>query len=382
MSIRILLFVVLLLSFFQSTSAQNGPERAILFIIDGLHTEAPERLKMRHFSRLARQGVLIEKTTAIMPYHPTHGEYARVHTCSYPNPVLMSGTIFLEAGQPMIQDRFESSAFVANTSAYQSITEGYDYVIQRGGSDASSVNRALDVLREYDVQFMRVHLQDTGGAGSESLSAPEDRPYHHNIWHEEAPYVRTAEEADRQLGRFISELKKMGKWENTLLVVTSDHGQTKSGWHPTLPEESWFVPTVFYGPGVKENRTIDVADHTDLIPTIAAFMGVSPPNEGGGSGEVLHSVKRSGEEDAASSSELAALNRVMKRYIQAEAQMLSRSDRYPFLNSLVMRLERDFYGLNRIMEWEELGSIDALIEHNMEIVREMEERLAGVDESG
>lgn len=376
------IFVAALFAFAAtSVCAQDVPERAIMVIIDGVHTEAPDRLDMPNFSQLAEQGTLIEKTTAIMPYHPTHGEYATVHTSSYPNPVMMTGTVFLKPNQSMIQDHFENGAFIANTLAYQSISRGYEYVVQKSESDAFAVDQAVRILETEPVDFMRVHLQNAGSAGSRSLSADRDQPFYHNIWHEEAPYVQAIEEADRQLGRFVSALKDMGKWEETLLVVTSDHGQTKTGWHPVMPEESWFVPTIFHGPGVNQGQTVEWADQTDLVPTIASLMQVDPPNEDGGAGDVILGATTSESSNYESSSDILDLNRVIKRYMSAEAEMIAKSDEHPYLNSLVMRLERDFYGLDRILDWNEMGSIRSLIEHNRTVVREMRNALTEVSET-
>ncbi len=376
-----IVLVSLLLLFAQPVNAQDSPERAILLIIDGLHVEAPERLEMPTFNDLSQEGALVERTTTIMPHHPTHGEYAEVHTSSFPNPIMMAGTVFLEPGQTMLQHGFENTAFVANTSAYQSITDGYDYVVQRGGSDAFAIDRAVEILENDSIDFMRVHLQSAGSAGSQSLTADSDQPYRHNIWHEEAPYVEAIEEADRQLQRFVSSLKEMQKWENTLLVVTSDHGQTKTGWHPTLPEESWLVPTVFHGPGVPPNRTVEWADLTDVAPTIAHLMDVPKPNEGGGAGRVIHDVIRSTDDNFDASSKILELNRVIGDYMRREAEMISNSEEHPYLNSLLMRLEREFYGLDRIMDWKDVESIDALIENNRHVVEEMEAELERVGES-
>ncbi|MDX1617519.1 MAG: sulfatase-like hydrolase/transferase [Balneolaceae bacterium] len=360
---------------FQNSSAQDAPQRAILLIIDGLHVDAPEKLEMPNYNQLASQGTLIEKTCGIMPYHPTHGEYASIHTSSYPNPVMMAGTVFLKPGQDFMQHSFETSAFIANTTSYRSISGGYEYAIQKSGTDAFAVDQAVDILENHDPAFMRVHMQSAGGAGFQSFSDEEGQPYKYAIWHEDSPYVQAIEEADRQLGRFISELKKIGKWKGTLLVVTADHGQTKTGWHPILPEESWLFPTLFHGPRVKENHTMEWADQIDLVPTIAHMMEVDAPNSDGGSGRILHNLIRSGKDGSTLDSRLLKLNRVLARYIKAEAELLSHASEYPYLNSLVMILEREFYGLNRILDWSDFRSIEALIENNEQVVTEMEQKL-------
>lgn len=227
--------VILILTIFCSAVisanaiAQELPDRTILVIIDGLHYEAPERIKLPNFSSLADQGTLVKKMTGIIPYHPTHGEYAEVHTSSYPNPVMMTGTIFLKADQPMLQHSFEHSAFVSNSLSYQSITNGYKIVIQKTETDEFAIDQALNILKNHEIEFLRIHMQNTGSAGSRVLNADSNEPYKHNIWHENSPYIPTAIEADNQIGRLIKELQTLGKWEDTLFILTSDHGQTKTG---------------------------------------------------------------------------------------------------------------------------------------------------------
>ncbi len=373
---RILILVSLLSFFAISINAESRPERAILFIIDGLHIDAPERLNMSHFTDLAKQGTLINNTTVIMPGHPRVGEYARIHTSSFPNPVTMAGTLFMTPDQTMLQHRFSNAAFVANSLSYQSITDGYTFVIQKSGPDEFSIDKSIELLAKNDIDFMRIHLQNVGSAGNRSTTTDENQPYRHNIWHEESPFVQSVRESDRQLGRFITALKDLNLWEGTLLIVTSDHGQTDSGWHPLIPQESWLHPTIFYGPGVKEGHIIEWADQTDLAPTIARLMNVPAPNDDGGSGRVLKDVMQSetaGQEP--SSSKILELNRIFVRYMLADAELILKSVDAPYLNTYTMRMENRFYGLERILEWKDLGTIDDLIRHNLELVIEMEQTL-------
>lgn len=352
------------------------PERVILVIIDGLHVEAPVKLNMSNFLGLAKQGFLIRNTTAIMPGHPVHGEYANIHTSSFPNPVMMTGTIFLKPGQKMLQQSFENAAFIANDLSYTSITDGYEFIIQKKRPDEFAIDKAIELLTHNNINFMRIHLQNTGDAGNRSYTVSENQPFKHNIWYEDSPYVHAVKNSDKLLNRLITELKKLGQWEETLLVITSDHGQTETGWHPLLAEESWLHPTLFHGPGIRQNETIEWADQIDIIPTIADIMQVPVPNEDGGSGKVLRNVQYSRKNsDIVSSSKLFEFNKILARYILAEAELLLNAVKYPFLNSYTMITERNFYGLERILEWDEMETIKSLTEHNRKIILEMEKKL-------
>ncbi|MBS1661278.1 MAG: hypothetical protein JST68_09535 [Bacteroidetes bacterium] len=110
------------------TPIRNTPiQRVIVFLIDGLHWKAPERLSMPVFNSLIPEGTYIAQSTMILPHHPTVGEYGQLHSSSFPNPVLQAGTLFLGPNTKMLQEAFPSgdnSLFIANTKAYLSVSRG------------------------------------------------------------------------------------------------------------------------------------------------------------------------------------------------------------------------------------------------------------------
>jgi len=365
-------FLIVILFFMPYISiASQMPKRAILVVIDGLHTRAPGLFNMPNYNKLAKQGALIQKTCVIMPHHPTHGRYADIHTCSYPNPVMMTGTVFLTARQKMLQHSFDKSAFIANTNAYQSITEGYQFVVQQASNDAFSTDQAINLL-DKRVDFIRIHLQDPGTAGYETFLATEDKPYFRDIWHSESPYKKATEEADRQLGRLVEALERRGELENTLLVILGDHGQSECGWHAMLDEQGWLTPMVFHGAGVREGTVSEWADLTDIVPTIAALMNVDIPNKDGGSGRVLKEIIQGGASDPSGHSTLFELNTILKRYAYASAELIRRSESEAAWGGHAMLFEREFFGLERILDWSKKETLDGLLQYNRSIVEQME----------
>lgn len=88
---------------------------------------------------------------------------------------------------------------------------------------------------------------------------------------------------DDQLRRFHRILERLDLLENTLVVVTSDHGEEfgeRGSWGHghTLFEEQVRVPLIFSGAGVAGARSIaQQVGHVDLLPTILAMAGISPP---------------------------------------------------------------------------------------------------------
>lgn len=89
---------------------------------------------------------------------------------------------------------------------------------------------------------------------------------------------------DRELGKFIDRLKQLGLWENTLFVITADHGEEfydhqSYGHGHTLYEELLHVPLIFRFPaGIPKGTRIDsVATTVDIGPTLMDAVGLPAP---------------------------------------------------------------------------------------------------------
>ncbi|MEE9118006.1 MAG: hypothetical protein V3U02_05370, partial [Calditrichia bacterium] len=68
------------------------PDRTILFIMDGLCVETPERIPLPNFLNLKKRGCFYTAVHVPLPAHPKDLKIYP-HTCSVPNPVMMTGNI-------------------------------------------------------------------------------------------------------------------------------------------------------------------------------------------------------------------------------------------------------------------------------------------------
>jgi len=86
---------------------------------------------------------------------------------------------------------------------------------------------------------------------------------------------------DMQIGRLISGLEAAGRADDTVIVVTADHGEEFGDhggeYHYTLHEEVIRVPLLLRVPGVKPRHDPSPARQIDLLPTILAAAGVAVP---------------------------------------------------------------------------------------------------------
>ncbi len=109
-----------------------------------------------------------------------------------------------------------------------------------------------------------------------SSHEPFDIPNYHKIKGDEKSqqYLNAIAYSDSCLGVFVDKLKASPLWDNTLLIITSDHCSLQP--EPTGIEdpESYRVPLIWTG-GVVDTSFVcnKIAMHNDLGPTILQQMG-------------------------------------------------------------------------------------------------------------
>ncbi len=87
---------------------------------------------------------------------------------------------------------------------------------------------------------------------------------------------------DEYLGRVFDLLRELDLWDNTVVIVTADHGEEfyehgHNSHKNTLYVESVHVPLIIKGPRQSTAHVDErVAHHVDLYPTILAHAGLTP----------------------------------------------------------------------------------------------------------
>ncbi|MFT7670242.1 MAG: membrane-anchored protein YejM (alkaline phosphatase superfamily), partial [Planctomycetota bacterium] len=139
--------------------------------------------------------------------------------------------------------------------------------------------------------------------------ATESRQVRLRAWICDAPstgeihsrYASEVSAADAAIGELIRELRERDLWDNTVIVLTADHGESL-GEHGTighvvnLYDEMLHVPLVIRLPDDEKSAGLltaqrSIARHIDIAPTLLEWLGL--PNLSGASGEsLLHSADR------------------------------------------------------------------------------------------
>ena len=104
-----------------------------------------------------------------------------------------------------------------------------------------------------------------------------------DLRHLRAQYYGMISEVDFQLGRVFAAIEERGEWHETLIVVTSDHGE-QLGDHGLI-EKLGFFPQSYHVLGIWRDprRRINVrslhqfTENVDLVPTLCDALGVDIP---------------------------------------------------------------------------------------------------------
>jgi predicted AlkP superfamily phosphohydrolase/phosphomutase len=191
--------------------------------------------------------------------------------------------VFEEAGLPCAivgEDAILGGYSATYCTGYYSTTDPAEHFM----------NIAIDLLRENDFYFIAIYDPVPDHMGhSYGSSSPE--------------YREAIEDADYHIGRLVENLKELGVYENTLIVITPDHGMTGTS-HGYGFATDMRIFSVWHGLGVK--RGYEMADSVyipasgtyggtyvahriiDIAPTITELMGVRPPENA--EGEVIRQI--------------------------------------------------------------------------------------------
>ena len=108
-----------------------------------------------------------------------------------------------------------------------------------------------------------------------------DRDWRLHRW----AYSRLTEQVDQEIGVVLNALRESGRENDTLVVMTSDHGD-QDGAHrlehkEVLYEEAIRVPFIVSYKGVTKAGAVDrehlISNGLDLIPTLCDFAGIKTP---------------------------------------------------------------------------------------------------------
>jgi hypothetical protein len=132
-------------------------------------------------------------------------------------------------------------------------------------SEQGTTDEAGRYILDKKPKFLFVHLDHVDGAG-------------HGAGHGTPEYYQAVARADSLIGQIIQATKDAGIFEQTVFLVTSDHGGIGTGHGGETPDEI-LIPFILSGPGVKKGYKIPHPVYTyDNAATVAFALGIELPN--------------------------------------------------------------------------------------------------------
>ena len=137
-----------------------------------------------------------------------------------------------------------------------------------GVPDGFVFERALEDLKSEQEPFMKTIY-------TISSHPPYDVPYSKIKGNSnDEKYLNSVAYTDSCLGVFIDEFRKSALWENTLLIVTSDHGSLVPGPTNVTEPESYRIPLIWTGGVLDSLQKIEtICQQSDLGTTLIHQLG-------------------------------------------------------------------------------------------------------------
>jgi arylsulfatase A-like enzyme len=139
------------------------------------------------------------------------------------------------------------------------------------------------------VHYFDPHSQYVAHEGAPDFADPARPPG----WRLTAAYDGEIWFTDQQIGRLLDYARAQSWWKDTVVVVTSDHGEAlgehginfQHGWE--IWEPLMRIPLVVYAPGIEPHHVPVKRSVIDLVPTILDLMRVPRPAPGELSGQSM-----------------------------------------------------------------------------------------------
>jgi N-sulfoglucosamine sulfohydrolase len=315
---RLLLCATLLCIAYGSALAADSSRPNILFAIAddwGAHAGAygTRWVKTPAFDRVAREGLLFQnaytpmakcapsRAIVLTGRHLWQNEEAGNHMAVFPPKLKSWPEVLMEKGWHMgISGKGWGPGIANDANGKQRLITGKRFDKRKAAPPAkemASTDYAANFTDFLDAApknapwcfwygstepHRAYEFQSGVNKGGKKLSdvdrVPAYWPDNETVRHDILDYAFEVEHTDSHLGRMIAELEKRGLLDNTLIIVTSDHGMPFPRVKGYAYNDSNHIPLAIRWPrGMnKPGRVIeDFVDFTDIAPTLLDYAGIA-----------------------------------------------------------------------------------------------------------
>lgn len=262
-----------------------GVEHVVIIGIDGLSPAGIRQANTPTLDSLMKQGAATLKAQAVMPSSSSPnwasmimGAPPELHTVTSNDwePADIRDSTFCgnEPGQHwptlfrVLREAYPGAdlACFYDWSGYGRLVEpGVATVLADTRGEDRTAQEAADYLVQHKPLFTFVHLDHVDHAG------------HSHRWGS-SEYITAVEKADRLIGEIVQSLHQANIADNTVVLITSDHGGTGTR-HGGDSSEETTIPWIVAGPGIQSGLTVADSVRTfDTAATVAYLLRATPPD--------------------------------------------------------------------------------------------------------
>ncbi|RMG85108.1 MAG: hypothetical protein D6712_10015 [Chloroflexi bacterium] len=246
------------------------PDYVLIIVMDGLRPDAIAEVETPNFDFLIENGAVDMEAKTVFPPATLPAitsiltgydvEQHGVDWNSDEAVIIETPTVLTLA-----QEAGYRAAMVVGKTLLNQLHQRDDVVYEEGLlGDRSVVNRTIELLEDgYEVLFVHFPNPDFFG--------------HRRGWMSEI-YLFELEETDRQLGRLLAELDTLGIADDTLIIVTSDHGGSDFNHGADIPEDM-LVPWIIVGAGVAQGVELEDISVMDTAATVLWALDLPLPED-------------------------------------------------------------------------------------------------------
>jgi arylsulfatase A-like enzyme len=292
----------------QIRSNKNNQEKNVILIsldtlrADHLHYSGYSRETSPNIDKLAEQGINFTTTVSQAPW--TTPSHFSIFTSKYPsehmgNQPIQNSARHWDDSLPtlagILRDHgYVTGAFVGRgpISAKFGFYRGFDFYNETNkASDVEIIFKKsmqwLENNQDRDF-FLFIHTYEPHAPYIDDYFVKKERIDKSNsIQHRTALYDGDIRRTDKFVGKLIDKMEALGLLEDTILIITSDHGEDLGGRNPkdatmefghghNLYDESLLVPLIFYNTNVflQGKKIPHQVRLLDITPTILDYVNI------------------------------------------------------------------------------------------------------------
>ncbi|MFR8655578.1 MAG: alkaline phosphatase family protein [Bacteroides caccae] len=281
-----------------SMAASRRAKRVVLISLDGICVAGFRQAKTPHLDTLLSEGVLSTETRVVMP-SVTLPNWTSHLTGSGPE---QHGV----ANNAWTVDKYKLPAIEKDVDGYypsvfsvlkQAIPQAKTAFYYNWGPLINPYNRQyLDEISYLEKDAYIENYEKAFNFLVENRETPTlvflysvhtDHAGHKYKWMS-SEYIRSIEEADVEIGKFLDKMKQEGLYEDTHFMFLTDHGGIEYG-HGGLSTDEMIVPWGITGPKIKKKMKMEEPNNTvNTASVILHLFRVEQP--AGWTGEVPKSI--------------------------------------------------------------------------------------------